>query len=675
MSLIPKSFHELLNMHFIIPPYQRGYRWDVQQVTDLLHDLHAFVRKYCGPLQQSSTDGKVPYYCLQPIAVVEAYDKDNTYYLVDGQQRITTIYLLLHFIREKIIFQKFPIYDISLPSRDHQNDYLNNLNFKNKEADHDSNIDNFYLRKAYETIEEWYDPEGEHAAELYNILALFIKQPGHQEQREVRVIWYEIVDRSPIDAFRNLNYGKIPLTATELVKALLLQTEESPLAGQHLRGAAYRRALEWDTMEHSLQNPTLWSMLVDCKDETSSHIEIVLDFVADRLNDEMWEADKKSSDGSTKVSPPFKRKSQSVLAQGNMHDNFNYYVVDEYIRRHGSKSIEDKIWREICLIYNLIKNWYDNREWYHLIGLCRILQNEKTKKTRREFLTKIYNLSIDSKKRPIDRGVFTERLRKEIGNTIKLNNVELDNLNYNDHKADIIRILETLNVKTAIDNPTEGNRFAFDLFDTFKVTSLEHIHPQNITSDASYEDFKNWVDRRGEDFITLTLSDYINIVQTQSDISNYDEEILRDKAEKLKGDASNALSILKEMSRTSKVYNEVGNKEAINAAVKTFDRLFEEMAGITEAELHSIKNLALVDKDTNSALQNFFLDKKRSILEILQAKCSLKPKKGTYVPPATRAVFNKKYSSKHPGDMRLWRRDDRENYFNEIVKIYNYFTR
>lgn len=675
MSLIPKSFHELLNMHFIIPPYQRGYRWDTQQVTDLLHDLHTFVRRYCGPLQSQSIDAKVPYYCLQPIAVVEAPAKENAYYLVDGQQRITTIYLLLHFIREKITFHKFPIYDITLPSREHQNDYLKNLQFKNIEADHNSNIDNFYLRKAYETIEKWYNPEGNYAAELYNILALFIKQPGYQEQRDVKVIWYEIVNRSPLDAFRNLNYGKIPLTVTELVKALLLQSEESPLIGQHLRGAAYRRALEWDAMEQALQNPTLWSMLVDSKDETLSHIEIVLDFVADRLNEEMWEADKKIMEDSARVRPLFKRKSQSVLEHGKIHDNFNYYVVDEYIRRHGSRSIEEKIWKDICLIFNLIRNWYENREWYHLIGLCRILQNEKNKKTRREFLKKIYSLSIDSKMRPIDRSIFTERLRREIGNAIRLSNVELGNLNYNDHKAAIIRILEALNVKTAIDNPTEGGRFAFALFDAFKVTSLEHIHPQNITSDATYDDFKNWVERRGEDLNSLTISDFISIVRSQLEVSIDDEEIIHKRAECLKNEAIKSLSHLKEMTKNSKIYNDVNNKEAINKAAKTFDRLFEEMAGISESELHSIKNLALVDKDTNSCLQNFFLDKKRCILEKLHANCSIQPKKGTYVPPATRAVFSKKYSSLHPGDMRLWRREDRDNYFNEIVRIYNYFTR
>lgn len=687
MSLIPKSFHELLKMHFIIPPYQRGYRWDKQQVTDLLHDLHVFVRTYCVARCPLTKEEKLPYYCLQPFAVVKHSTQENTYYVVDGQQRITTIYLLLHFIKEQISFIHFPIYELTLPSRDLQNNYLKELTFKDKNANHNLNIDNFYLREAYKSIENWYDPKGEYVKELYLILMLFIEQPAQQEQIDVKVIWYEITNRSPLNAFRNLNYGKIPLTSTELVKALLLQGEETPIAGQHLRGAAYRRALEWDTMEHTLQNSTLWAMLVDDKDLSSSHIEIVLDFVADSLNEEMWESDKemarqKGADV-TKVKRLFERMNSNVLDQGKIQDNFNYHVIDEYLRRYGISAIENKIWREICTIYNLIKNWYDNREWYHLIGLYRIVQGEKNKKTRRDFIAKIYNFSTEKIKcsdgkeirRPINRSVFTERLRKEIGNAIRITgNIKLCDLRYNDRNVDIIRILEAVNVKAAIDDTTENNRFAFDLFDKFKVTSLEHIHPQNITSDASFEDFKNWVDRRGEDFESLSITDFINIIRAKEEGNNLNEEILRQNAEQFKHNVAEAYHLLKRMTKTSNIYNNEANKEKITCAAKIFDSLFEEMAGITETELHSIKNMALVDKDTNSALQNYFLDGKRNILMRRHEACNPETGEGTYALPATRAVFCKKYSRENPGDMRLWRKVDRDNYFEEIKRVYLYFT-
>lgn len=36
---------EILGKNFFIPSYQRGYRWEEQQVTDLLNDIYAFAIK------------------------------------------------------------------------------------------------------------------------------------------------------------------------------------------------------------------------------------------------------------------------------------------------------------------------------------------------------------------------------------------------------------------------------------------------------------------------------------------------------------------------------------------------------------------------------------------------------------------------------------------------------
>ena len=93
--------------------------------------------------------------------------------------------------------------------------------------------------------------------------------------------------------------------------------------------------------------------------------------------------------------------------------------------------------------------------------------------------------------------------------------------------------------------------------------------------------------------------------------------------------------------------------------------------------MHSIRNLALVDKETNSAMQNYLLDRKRSILMGRHDSCDISnPKnlKGTYAPPATRKVFCKEYSRCSPGDMRLWRPEDRNNYFRVINDVYDYYT-
>ena len=91
-----KSVKELLGMHFFIPSYQRGYRWTKQQVLDLLNDIKEFAEK---------KKDEYEFYCVQPLVVKLMDNKEkeqnnlNTnedwYEVIDGQQRLTTIYLIL----------------------------------------------------------------------------------------------------------------------------------------------------------------------------------------------------------------------------------------------------------------------------------------------------------------------------------------------------------------------------------------------------------------------------------------------------------------------------------------------------------------------------------------------------------------------------------------------------
>lgn len=679
MALTPKPFRELLSMEFIIPAYQRGYRWDNEQVETLLNDLYDFIKNH-----SVSGCNRLDYYCLQPVAVVpnpEKTDDDNvsreSYIVVDGQQRLTTIYLILHYLRQNSDY-KYPIYDLRFDSRDVQDSYIRNLLFL-KEAGRPeaaSNIDIFYLEKAYQTIIEWFETDSQHAQRKGKFRELFTFTPLEDEAvNDVRVIWYVIDHQNALEAFRRLNYGKIPLTSSELVKALLLQGDDSSNQGRHGTGAPYRRALEWDDMEHTLHNPYLWSMLSDNASDNTSRMEVILDFVADELN-------KKMTDANGKV--PFVRKEKSLLANSDARDYFNYNVVSEYIHRTGNTAIEE-VWNNMRSIFNLITNWYENHEWYHLIGLMRILPSSKNRKLRRDHFNMLYSLAINDNGRPVDRSAFTAAMKKRIASEVSGLGDQLNQLNYNDDSQDIIKLLKLLNVWEAINDPNEGSRFAFHLFDDFKVTSLEHIHPQNITTDAPYDDFKEWCKRRSEDFGKLQYIDIERIAINRSNKKNRvseDDAIIdanqstptKEEVECLKTEINDAIATLEEFTKTRKLYSDADNKAKLDKAAKTLDLAFGEFSGINEKELHSIANLSLVDKDTNSSLQNYFLDRKR---EILMERHNPGPGKArlTYAPPATRKVFAKDYSRSHPGDMRLWTRDDRKNYIKAIETAYNYFKK
>ena len=80
---ISASFYkiqELLDTNLSIPEYQRPYRWNLKNVEQLLTDIF-----------KSQSDGHNIYL----IGTVIVHSKENTFYLVDGQQRVTTLYLLL----------------------------------------------------------------------------------------------------------------------------------------------------------------------------------------------------------------------------------------------------------------------------------------------------------------------------------------------------------------------------------------------------------------------------------------------------------------------------------------------------------------------------------------------------------------------------------------------------
>ena len=99
-----KSVKELLRMKFFIPSYQRGYRWTDQQVKDLLNDLWEFADK---------KNKDYEFYCVQPLVVREMSSEEKKinniaidevwYEVIDGQQRLTTMYIILKKVKKVLI--------------------------------------------------------------------------------------------------------------------------------------------------------------------------------------------------------------------------------------------------------------------------------------------------------------------------------------------------------------------------------------------------------------------------------------------------------------------------------------------------------------------------------------------------------------------------------------------
>ena len=69
-------------VHYVIPRYQRAYAWEDKEIVQLIDDINDSVGNYY----------------IGSLVVAKVKDKVETYEVVDGQQRLTTLYLLLHYL-------------------------------------------------------------------------------------------------------------------------------------------------------------------------------------------------------------------------------------------------------------------------------------------------------------------------------------------------------------------------------------------------------------------------------------------------------------------------------------------------------------------------------------------------------------------------------------------------
>ena len=103
-------------------------------------------------------------------------------------------------------------YTLTYDVRTRSEEYLNNIS----ESSDESNVDFYFMKKAYMSIENWFQERMKQKLTApYDFLKLLTER--------VNIIWYEAGHDEDSNAlFQRLNIGKIPLTSSELVKAIFL---------------------------------------------------------------------------------------------------------------------------------------------------------------------------------------------------------------------------------------------------------------------------------------------------------------------------------------------------------------------------------------------------------------------------------------------------------------------
>lgn len=187
-----------------IPDYQRGYKWTETNVEVLLKDIMDF--------KQVNDD---QFYCLQNITI--APSGDHYYNVIDGQQRLTTLFILLCYLGHGGIVDGKLIYAV----RDATQKYLQGdiLGMKCWSLDYPytpQHQDEYYILMAAKKIQTWFE-EGRTQDEVDSMKREFSKKLLDNTKLIVNK-----VEGNEQQTFSNLNGKKIPLDAADLIRAMLI---------------------------------------------------------------------------------------------------------------------------------------------------------------------------------------------------------------------------------------------------------------------------------------------------------------------------------------------------------------------------------------------------------------------------------------------------------------------
>lgn len=411
---------------FEIKSYQRGYRWDINNVKTLIDDING------------CPSGKI--YCLQPLVVTKL--SERKYEVIDGQQRLTTFKILLHCLKQIEKDLRIPDYEIFYETRSCSS-------FIKKLYDNELYID--LLKLDLETIntnwntlkleKEEVNRDNFHIYSSYCTCTFLLKNLSQEEitlivekiKEQIKFIWYEInlkeLNTSAEKLFININKNKIRLTGADLIKALFILDIENDLNYnieiKHLKKQTL--ANEWDEIEQALGDPDFWFFLTNTK-------EYFYDVRIGKIFDIITENKQESDLGS-------------------------YFIMKE------DKSLRN--WNKVNQYFKISQEWFEDIYWYHRIG----------------FLINMNILSYGdilyeyNRKSTISKNTFKVWLNKQISNYIE--KVQINDINYRKNSGRYgfcTGILLLYNI-LLLEKYYPHQRFSFGDF-VEQEWSIEHIQPQ-----------------------------------------------------------------------------------------------------------------------------------------------------------------------------------------------------
>ena len=636
-----KSVAELQNLAFYIPDYQRGYRWTRRQVEDLLNDIFEFSQKENAGI-----------YCLQPLVVIKksseeqlldrvhaAKDLDEVkrilngqWEVVDGQQRLTTIRLILEVLN-------CPCYDITYQTRENSAEFLNTITTKG-EKDAKTNIDFYRIYEAYKKIDEWLkEIDGKQKERFQNVLL-----------NQVKFIWYENQE-NPKEVFTRLNIGKISLTNAELIKALLLNKSNFDRRDDDkIRLWQQEIAMEWDVIEYALQSNEFWLFLNAPGDERPTRIDYVFDMIC--RCDMLGCKDEKDTSDEFRT--------------------FRYFYHYLDVQKRNGTSLAQAvrtIWEKVREIFQTLQEWFDDMELYHYVGylICMGRNIDEiyehwitTKPDFKEYLMSVIKDIIPCKK------------IKDIENRVYEVDAE-DSQTKGGSKKNCRPILLLHNLQTVINqnrilsaNAKYKNgvfyKFPFHLY-KLEGWDVEHIDSNTENGLDNIPSQREWL-----------LNAYFGL----------QDKTLRDQIQKF---------FKQYVGNASEQSEDSAKQTARDEAFTELKHQIEDVGGndrLSQNEKNKIWNFTLLDSSTNRSYGNAIFPAKRRVIigkdqgkkfnsstidengQIVLGSAENSP--SAFIPPCTRYVFLKYYNTAS-FDPNVWTRNDAEAYKDNIIEVLKNFLR
>jgi hypothetical protein len=637
---------ELMAKNFFIPDYQRGYRWDALHIHQLLSDIWDF-----------SNNGRGEFYCLQPIVVKECaaevikkyelsseFDNNIWYEVIDGQQRLTTIRLIIQMNNLLSPISKVKdCFNLFYQTRPELRGIFNKLSITTLddslqvEVDK-SSIDSYHITSGLKHILDWFNLPGhtyEKRATIQqfpSFFSVFFGQKsltGAQRQgKSTQIIWYvvnqviqsvnEMNEGSDSKAiFKRLNDSKIPLSNSELVKALFLsegshysldynrdinEDEEAKRISLKIDKAKKQNhiAKQWELIEHSLGNKRLWNFVTNNDIKSySSKIELLFDLVSERNT-----------------------KAERNNELNKKDDLYTFLFFDRWVRQ--GKDLWD-IWMIIEQYYETIMYWFENRDLYHKIGYLVCISGDA-------ILIELLGKAIKQNKNE-----FLDNLKSTILSTVDF---DLTKLNYNKNYDDIQRLLILYNIETV--RRLENLEFYPFHLHKEKSWTLEHIHAQN--SDYLNKDDQNswftWIDEH-----VPVVTAFLNMASVSPENKTELDIILKNLKSARTNQKLDFNIFLDEFNRVIQFFEVLNNNNGHDKPV------------------HMLSNMALLGGIENTILSNSIFDVKRK--EILQMDAE-----GKYIPLCTKYVFLKYHNVKEKDysnqQLHFWGEKDKRNYLEHI---------